>query len=42
VHVYEGARHGFFDPERPTEYDPRAAALAWSRTLEFLAGIGAR
>jgi carboxymethylenebutenolidase len=42
VHVYRGARHGFFDPERPTEHDPRAAALAWTRTLEFLAGIGAR
>ena len=39
VHVYEGARHGFFDPERPSEHDPRAAALAWSRTLDFLAGI---
>lgn len=40
VHVYEGARHGFFDPMRPAEHDPRAAALAWSRTLAFLSGIG--
>ena len=36
IHVYEGARHGFVDPERPTEHDPGAAALAWSRTLAFL------
>ena len=36
IHVYEGARHGFVDPERPTEHHREAAALAWSRTLEFL------
>lgn len=36
VHVYEGAKHGFFDPARPAEHDPRASALAWSRTLDFL------
>ena len=36
VHVYEGARHGFVDPGRPTEHNAEAAALAWSRTLDFL------
>ena len=36
IHVYEGARHGFVDPGRPTEHHPQAAALAWARTLDFL------
>jgi carboxymethylenebutenolidase len=36
IHVYEDARHGFVDPARPTEHDPKAAALAWWRTLDFL------
>lgn len=36
VHIYKGARHGFVDPERPTEHDPAAAALAWSRTITYL------
>jgi carboxymethylenebutenolidase len=39
VHVYEGAKHSFFDPTRPADHDPQASALAWSRTLEFLDGI---
>jgi carboxymethylenebutenolidase len=39
VHVYEGARHSFFDPTRAADHDPRASALAWSRTLEFLDGL---
>lgn len=39
VHVYEGAKHGFFDPTRPSDHDPRAAVLAWSRTLDFLAHL---
>ena len=34
--VYAGARHGFVDPERPTEHDPVAAERAWNATLEFL------
>ncbi|MCC6197936.1 MAG: dienelactone hydrolase family protein [Burkholderiales bacterium] len=39
VHVYPGAKHSFFDPSRPADHDAAAAALAWSRSLEFLAGI---
>jgi carboxymethylenebutenolidase len=34
--VYEGARHGFVDPERPTEHHPEAARRAWSATIDFL------
>ena len=34
--VYEGARHGFVDPERPAEHHPEAAARAWTATLDFL------
>lgn len=36
IEVYGGARHGFVDPERPTEHHPDAAALAMRRTLDFL------
>lgn len=32
---YPGTRHGFVDPESPA-YDPDAADLAWSRTVDFL------
>jgi carboxymethylenebutenolidase len=41
ITVYAGARHGFVDPERPTEHDPDAAKRAWSATLEFLRGLAA-
>lgn len=41
IEIYAGARHGFVDPERPTEHDPAAAARAWGLTLEFLAGLAA-
>ena len=41
VTVYEGARHGFVDPERPTEHDPIAARRAWASTLDFLKGLAA-
>lgn len=41
IHVYRGARHGFVDPERPSEHHPEAAALAWERTTEFLKALAA-
>ena len=39
IEIYKGARHGFVDPERPTEHDPGAAARAWHTTIEFLKGL---
>ena len=41
ITVYQGARHGFVDPERPTEHHPDAAARAWKATLDFLEGLAA-
>ena len=35
-HVYEGAGHGFNCDQRQS-YEPASAALAWRRTLDFLA-----
>lgn len=37
VHIYPGTDHAFFNDQRPQVYDPRAAADAWRRTLEFFA-----
>ncbi len=34
-HMYPNKSHWFFEADRP-EYDPEAAELAWTRTLEFL------
>ncbi|MGI8785336.1 MAG: dienelactone hydrolase family protein [Acidobacteriota bacterium] len=34
-HIYPGVDHAFFNDERPGVYDPKAAADAWKRTLEF-------
>lgn len=36
VHLYEGAQHGFLAFTRPPRYDPKAGALSWTRTLDFL------
>ncbi len=34
-HIYPQLPHWFFEDDRP-EFNPQAAELAWSRTLEFL------
>ena len=36
-HFYPGAKHWFIEDNQPTAYHPKAAKLAWTRTLEFLA-----
>jgi carboxymethylenebutenolidase len=36
AYIYEGVNHGFHNDTTP-RYDPEAAELAWSRTLDFFA-----
>jgi len=33
--IYEGAQHAFNNDTAPTRYNPDAAKLAWSRTIQF-------
>ncbi|KAB1128372.1 dienelactone hydrolase family protein [Micromonospora sp. DT46] len=41
VHDYPGTSHAFFNEDRPENFDQRAAATAWARTLElFRAKLG--
>jgi carboxymethylenebutenolidase len=35
AHLYPGAKHWFFEPDRP-EFDAEASRVAYARTLEFL------
>jgi carboxymethylenebutenolidase len=35
-HTYPGTGHWFFESDRPGPYHPRAAEVAWERTLSFL------
>ena len=37
VHTYPDADHAFFNDQRPDVYNPKAAADAWQRTIEFFA-----
>lgn len=36
MHDYVGSHHAFVNDTRPDAYQPEHAALAWSRTVEFL------
>jgi carboxymethylenebutenolidase len=36
IYMYEGANHAFNNDTSEARYDPEAAQLAWSRTIEFL------
>ncbi len=35
-HVYPEAKHWFFEENRPNDYEPNSARVAWKRTLDFL------
>lgn len=36
MHIYPGAKHAFFNDNRPEVYNQEAAADAWQRTIQFL------
>jgi carboxymethylenebutenolidase len=36
VETYPGTQHAFFNDDRPEVHDPKASALAWDRTVDFL------
>lgn len=35
IKLYPGARHGFFNDQRPATYNAAASADAWGRVLEY-------
>jgi carboxymethylenebutenolidase len=35
IYIYEGANHAFNNDTSEARYDPQAAELAWSRTIDF-------
>jgi hypothetical protein len=35
-HQYPGTKHWFFEADRTDSFEPKAAELAWKRTLRFL------
>jgi carboxymethylenebutenolidase len=35
-YTYPGTGHAFFNNDRPEVHNPKAAALSWDRTIEFL------
>lgn len=35
MHMYEGAKHAFFNDTRPDRYHEEASKLAWERTIAF-------
>ncbi len=35
IKIYPGAKHGFFNDQRPSVYDPQASADAWQRVLAY-------
>ena len=36
IKIYDGAGHGFENPDNKDTYQPEAAADAWSRSVAFL------